>query len=73
MRPVIALSVARWTLLACVALWAIALAVALLGGPIGPAYLVAQCAILGIALSALATLVLQAVRFFRYRRDGGHA
>lgn len=68
-----ALSVARWTLLVCVAVWAIALAVALLGGPIGPAYLVAQCAILGIALSALATLVLQAVRFFRYRRDRGHA
>jgi len=68
-----ALSVARWTLLACIAVWAIALAVALLGGPIGPAYLVAQGAILGIALSALATLVLQAVRFFRMRRNGGHA
>ena len=69
----IALSVARWTLLACIAVWAIALAVALLGGPIGPAYLVAQGAILGIALSALATLILQAVRFFRMRRNGGHA
>ena len=68
-----ALSVARWTLLACVAVWAIALGVALLGGPIKPAYLVAQGAILAIALSALAVLVLQAVRFFRYRRDGGHA
>lgn len=68
-----ALSVARWTLLACVAVWAIALAVALLGGPIVPAYLVAQGAILGIALSALATLILQAVRFFRYRKDRGHA
>ena len=68
-----ALSVARWTLLACIAVWAIALAVALLGGPIGPAYLVAQGAILGIAFSALATLTLQAVRFFRMRRNGGHA
>ena len=68
-----ALSVARWTLLACIAVWAIALAVALLGGPIGPSYLVAQGAILGIALSALFTLVLQAVRFFRMRRKGGHA
>ena len=69
----IALSIARWTLLASIAVWAIALAVALLGGPIGPAYLVGQGAILGIAFSALACLVLQAVRFFRYRRDRGHA
>ena len=68
-----ALSVARWLLLTCIAVWAIALAVALLGGPIGPAYLVAQGANFGIAFSALATLVLQAVRFFRYRRNGGHA
>ena len=68
-----ALSVARWTLLACIAVWAIALAVALLGGPIGPAYLVAQGAIFGIAFSALACLILQAVRFFRYRRNCGHA
>ncbi len=68
-----ALSVARWLLLVCIAVWAIALAAALLGGPIGPAYVVAQGAIFGIALSALATLILQAVRFFRYRRNGGHA
>ena len=68
----IALSVARWTLLLCIAVWAIALAVAVLGGPIGPAYLVGQGAIVGIAFSALACLVLQAVRFIRYRRNGGH-
>lgn len=68
-----ALSVARWTLLACIAVWAIALAVALFGGPIGPAYLVGQGAILGIAFSALACLILQAVRLYRYGRDRGHA
>ena len=68
-----ALSIARWTLLACIAMWAIALAVALLGGPVRPAYLVAQVALLGMAFSALAALILQAVRFFRMRRNGGHA
>ena len=69
----IALRVARLTLLVCIAVWAIALAVALSGGPVRPAYLVAQVALLGMAFSALAALVLQAVRFFRMRRNGGHA
>ena len=69
----IALSVARWTLTVCIAVWAGALAVALLGGPLVPAYFVAQVAIFGIAFSALGCLILQAVRFFRMRRNGGHA
>ncbi|HEY0327384.1 MAG TPA: hypothetical protein VGC46_15575 [Allosphingosinicella sp.] len=68
-----ALRVARWTLLVCMAVWAAALAIALLGGPVERAYLVAQVALLGMAFSALAALVLQAVRFFRMRRNGGHA
>jgi hypothetical protein len=65
-----ALSVARWTLLACIAVWLAALGVALAGGPIATAYLVAQGALLGMIISAAACLVLQAVRFFAARRRG---
>ena len=68
-----ALSIARWTLLACIAVWAIALGVALLGGPVEPAYLVAQVALLGMAFSALAALILQAVRFYRMWKERRHA
>jgi hypothetical protein len=64
-----ALSVARTMLVVCAIIWAAALAVALLGGPMLPAYMVAQVAIVGIALSALTSLILQAIRFFRLRKE----
>ena len=67
----IALSVARWMLFACIAIWLLAVAAALLGAPMGTAYLVAQGALLGMFLSAIAALVIQSSAFLRRRRRGG--